>query len=39
MLDSPEQIEAMFPKLDAVQIARLAAFGRQQDAPTLEEAH
>ncbi|HWO28239.1 MAG TPA: hypothetical protein VNO32_05530, partial [Candidatus Acidoferrum sp.] len=29
---SPEQIAAMFPKLDDGQIARLAAFGRQQDA-------
>lgn len=36
MLDSPEQIEAMFPKLDGGQIARLAAFGRQQNAPALE---
>jgi thioredoxin reductase (NADPH) len=36
MLDSPEQIEAMFPKLDGGQIARLATFGRQQNAPALE---
>jgi thioredoxin reductase (NADPH) len=36
MLESPEQIEAMFPKLDAGQIARLAAFGRQQDAQANE---
>jgi thioredoxin reductase (NADPH) len=36
MLDSPEQIEAMFPKLDSGQIARLATFGRQQNAPALE---
>ena len=32
VLGSPEQIEAMFPKLDASQIARLAAFGQQRDA-------
>ena len=31
-LDLPEQIEAMFPKLDASQIARLLAFGQQRDA-------
>lgn len=36
MLDSPEQIEAMFPKLDGGQIARRATFGRQQNAPALE---
>src|ERR1700688_3161994 len=34
--ESPEQIQAMFPKLDAGQIARLAALGRQQDAQALE---
>ena len=34
--ESPEQTEAMFPKLDAGQIARLAAFGRQQDAQAHE---
>jgi thioredoxin reductase (NADPH) len=33
---SPEQIQAMFPKLDAGQIARLAALGRQQDAQAHE---
>ena len=33
---SPEQIQAMFPKLDAGQIARLAALGRQQDAKAHE---
>jgi len=32
VLGSPEQIEAMFPKLDASQIARLTAFGQQRDA-------
>jgi len=31
-LGSPEQIEAMFPKLDAGQIAGLPTFGRQRDA-------
>ena len=31
-LGSPEQIEARFPKLDAGQIAGLAAFGQQRDA-------
>jgi thioredoxin reductase (NADPH) len=34
--ESPEQIQAMFPKLDAGQIARLAALGRQQDAQAHE---
>ena len=29
---TPEQIEAMFPKLDASQIAGLATFGQQRDA-------
>src|ERR1700732_1577500 len=33
---SPERIQAMFPKLDAGQIARLAALGRQQDAQAHE---
>src|ERR1700688_1652472 len=33
---SPEQIQAMFPKLDAGQIARLAALGRRQDAKAHE---
>src|ERR1700686_691409 len=33
---SPEQIQAMFPKLDAGQIARLAALGRRQDAQAHE---
>jgi CRP-like cAMP-binding protein len=36
MLDSPEQTEAMFPKLDGGQIARLEALGRQQNAPALQ---
>jgi thioredoxin reductase (NADPH) len=35
-LGSPEQIEAMFPKLDVGQIAGLAAFGRQRDAQANE---
>ena len=35
-LDSPEQIEARFPTLDAGQIARLAAFGRQLDVQAHE---
>jgi thioredoxin reductase (NADPH) len=30
--ETPEQIEAMFPKLDASQIAGLATFGQQRDA-------
>ena len=34
--ESPEQTEAMFPKLDDGQIARLAAFGRQHDAQAHE---
>src|ERR1700693_6132637 len=34
--ESPEQTEAMFPKLDDGQIARLASFGGQQDAQTHE---
>jgi hypothetical protein len=29
---SPEQIEAMFPKLDDIQVAGLAGFGQQRDA-------
>jgi thioredoxin reductase (NADPH) len=29
---SPEQIEAMFPKLDDTQVAGLAGFGQQRDA-------
>ena len=32
VIGNSEQIEAMFPKLDASQIARLAAFGQQRDA-------
>lgn len=32
VIGSPEQVEAMFPKLDASQIARLEAFGQQRDA-------
>ena len=36
MPESREQIQAMFPKLDAGQIARLAALGRQQDAQAHE---
>ena len=32
VLDPPEQFEAMFPKLDGSQIARLGAFGQQRDA-------
>jgi len=31
-LGTPEQIEAMFPKLDTSQIARLAVFGQQRNA-------
>ena len=34
--ESPEQTEAMFPKLDDGQIARLASFGGQQDAQAHE---
>ena len=34
--ESPEQTEAMFPKLDDGQIARLASFGRQHDAQAHE---
>ncbi len=30
MPDSPEQIEAMFPKLDDAQIARLSEFGERR---------
>lgn len=30
VIGNSEQIEAMFPKLDASQIARLAAFGQQR---------
>src|SRR5450432_1391523 len=36
MPETPEGIDAMFPKLDDAQIARLAAFGRQLDAQTGE---
>jgi thioredoxin reductase (NADPH) len=36
MLDSPEQIAAMFPKLDEGQIARLAASGRRLEAQAHE---
>jgi thioredoxin reductase (NADPH) len=34
--ESPEQTEAMFPKLDDGQIARLASFGGQQDVQAHE---
>jgi thioredoxin reductase (NADPH) len=34
--ESPEQAEAMFPKLDDGQIARLASFGGQQDVQAHE---
>src|ERR1700719_1267091 len=34
--ESPEQTEAMFPKLDAEQTARLAAFGQRRDAQAQE---
>lgn len=34
--ESPEQTQAMFPKLDDGQIARLASFGGQQDAQAHE---
>src|SRR5277367_2987728 len=32
MPETPEQLEAMFPKLDDAQIARLAAFGERRQA-------
>src|ERR1700683_64031 len=32
MPEAPDQTDSMFPKLDDVQIARLAAFGQQGDA-------
>ena len=31
-METPEQLDAMFPKLDDAQIARLAAFGNQRRA-------
>jgi thioredoxin reductase (NADPH) len=34
--ESPEQTEAMFPKLDAGQTAQLAAFGQRRDAQAQE---
>jgi thioredoxin reductase (NADPH) len=36
MPETPEAMDAMFPRLDDAQIARLGAFGRQQDAPAGE---
>src|ERR1700722_695081 len=34
--ESPEQTEAMFPKLDAEQTAQLAVFGQRRDAQAQE---